>query len=64
MDSSRSSGHSFCIRATTAAAKLGVSNSMIKYWDNGSLRHSHVYANALGTAGAEVGYVVWWGFSG
>ena len=28
--SSRSSGHSFRIRAATAAAKLGVSNSMIK----------------------------------
>ena len=30
MASSRSSGHSFCIRAATAAAKLVVSNSMIK----------------------------------
>ena len=30
MASSRSSGHSFRIRAATAAAKLGVSNSMIK----------------------------------
>ena len=28
--SSRSSGHSFCIRAATAAAKLGMSYSMIK----------------------------------
>ena len=30
VDSSRSSGHSFCVRAATAAAKLGVSNSIIK----------------------------------
>ena len=57
---SRSSGHSFRIRAATAAANDKGTGTMVKVFGI----HMLLYADALETTGAEVGFVVWWGFSG
>ena len=61
MGSSCYSGHSFRIGAATAAAKLGVNDSMIKVLGRWGILGIHtLYMDALGTAGADVVLVVWW----
>ena len=54
-------GHSYRIGAATAAAKLGASDSMIKVLGRWEILGIHtLYTDALETAGADVGFVVWW----
>ena len=55
------SGHSFCIGAATAAAKLGVNDSMIKVLGRWGIFGIHtLYTDALRTAGTDVVCGVWW----
>ena len=61
MDSSCYSGHRFRIEAATAAAKLGVSDLVIKVLGWWRIFGIHtLYTDSLGTAGADVVFVVWW----